>query len=314
VSGSAKRFEQPISWLEPSGNQQLFNELSGTCLRVSPSGRRLAFASKGDISVYDLDRDGTTRITFDTNGNNRHPVWTPDGKYLAYAGSGGIWWTRSDGSAQPTRILEGNPAPTPWSLATDGPKRLRLAYHAQASQTDTQRDIWVLPIDITDADRPAPGKPEVFLATPAIEVSPSFSPDGHWMAYTSTEFGGNEVFVRRYRPGAPAAGGTWQITTGAGALFPVWSRDGKQLLFRSASGFIMAVDYTISGESFTAGKPHEWSKAPIYMTGVFQDFDLFPDGKRAAIVALPDETKGGIIRPHANFLLNFFDELKRRLP
>ena len=71
---------------------------------------------------------------------------------------------------------------------------------------------------------------------------------------------------------------------------------------------------TASGESFTAGKPHEWSKAPIYLTGVFQDFDLFPDGKRAAIVALPDETKGGVIRPHVNFLLNFSDELKRRLP
>jgi serine/threonine-protein kinase len=111
---------------------------------------------------------------------------------------------------------------------------------------------------------------------------------------------------------APEASGKWQIS--ALSRFPVWTRNGKQLLFRSESGHIMAVDYTTSGDSFIAGKPRQWSEVPIYLTANFQDFDLDPDSKRAVVVALSDAYKEGLGSPHVVFLLNFFDEVKRRLP
>gem|GEM_PF-4911105 len=42
------------------------------------------------------------------------------------------------------------------------------------------------------------GKPEVFLQTQAYERTPSFSPDGRWLAYASDESGTFQVYVRAF--------------------------------------------------------------------------------------------------------------------
>jgi len=316
VTGASYAAEQRIAFMDANGAIQPIPGLSGTCLRISPDGKRLAFADKGDLSVHDFGRDITTRITFDPAASNRAPAWSPDGRYVTYAGAGGIWWTRSDGSGQPVRILEGKPPPIPWSMtAGEGPHGLRLAFHRQADQ-GTQRDIYVLPLDVSDPDRPVPGKPEVFVSNPENDVDPMLSPDGRWMAYGSQEEAeilNRQLYVRRYRPGSPAGGGLWQIPGAAGAI-PVWSADGKQIFFRNASGQIMVVDCIASGDSMSIGKPRLWSPTPIIVTSNFQDFDMLPGARRAVVVALPDEAKGGAVNTHVNILLDFFDEVKRRLP
>ena len=77
---------------------------------------------------------------------------------------------------------------------------------------------------------------------------------------------------------------------------------------------IMVVEYTANGASFTNGTPRVWSETPVRATPpVYQPLDLAPDGKRFAVLprdVVTDE-KGSV---HATFLLNFFDELHRRLP
>ena len=317
VTGRSYGDDQRIAFLDPAGDRQTIPGASGAGLRLSPDGKRLALTSNGDIFVYDFARDVRTRITFEPKAPNRHPAWSPDGRYIAYAGAGGIWWTRSDGSGQPVRILEGNPPGTPWSMtAGEGPHSLRLFYHAPPPR-EAQRDILVLRLDLSDPDHPSAGKPEPFLATPAHEIDPAISPDGRWLAYVSEESAVDalsaRLFVRRYRPGAPASGGQWQISDSR-ARFPVWSSDGKQIFFRSGAGLIMVADCTASGDSFTAGKPREWSSATVYITSSFQDFDIFPGGRRAVVVNIPVGDKTGAIPGHVNVLLNFFDELKRRLP
>ena len=75
------------------------------------------------------------------------------------------------------------------------------------------------------------GKPEPFLKSSAIDKSPSFSPDGHWLAYESTEAGANEVFVRAFPP-AFGSGGRWQISTTGGTM-PLWSASRPELLYQS---------------------------------------------------------------------------------
>lgn len=79
------------------------------------------------------------------------------------------------------------------------------------------------------------------------EVCPAFSPDGWCLAYVSNESGTIEVYVRP----VPGPDGRWQISTGGGSL-PLWSRDGRGLLFQTQDQRVMAVSYTARGDSFAA--------------------------------------------------------------
>ena len=94
----------------------------------------------------------------------------------------------------------------------------------------------------------------------------------------------------------------------------MWSRDGRELLFETLDGRMMAVSYTAKGDSFAAGKPRAWTETRLRSTGVFTpNYDLAPDGKRlAAMVA--DDANAGKPPTHLTFLLNFFDELRRKAP
>src|SRR5262252_5172581 len=51
----------------------------------------------------------------------------------------------------------------------------------------TNYDLMILPVEGDEASGWKPGKPTVFLNTPAVELSPMFSPDGRWIAYQSNE-------------------------------------------------------------------------------------------------------------------------------
>jgi len=74
---------------------------------------------------------------------------------------------------------------------------------------------------------------------------------------------------------------------------------------------IMVVEYTAAGDSFETGRPRLWSAARIFRAGNFSSLDLAPDGKRFVTMFLPPTDGQGVLR--ANVLLNFFDELRRRV-
>jgi len=300
----------PVVWLDSSGKMQPVISTPGAYSnpRFSPDGRRLALnvstSSGTDIYVYELGRETMTRLTF--GGHAQSPVWTPDGKHIAFrspVGGFGMGWIRSDGSGEPQQILAAQNNMVPWSFSPDG----RLAYFEHNSETGY--DIWTLRLDTSDPDHPRPGKPEPFLATPATETTPMFSPDGRWIAYTSDESGTNEVYVRPFPAGR---GGKWQISTGGG-LYGLWSGNGRELFYETADARIMVVNYTVDGDSFVPGKPRLWSDRQIFSPG-FSNLALAPDGKRFAVFPMPEAAgpeKGTV---HVTFLQNFFDELRRRIP
>jgi serine/threonine-protein kinase len=102
-----------------------------------------------------------------------------------------------------------------------------------------------------------------------------------------------------------------------GGSFPIWSPNGRELFFLGAEQRIMAVDYSTKGDSFTASKPRVWSDKRILMKeggGPFVPYALSPDGKRFAVLLYPDGTVEQSRATQLTFLLNFFDELKRRAP
>jgi hypothetical protein len=130
-----------------------------------------------------------------------------------------------------------------------------------------------------------------------------FSPDGNWLAYMSNATGTNEVFVRSF----PDTSGRWQVSNNGGTS-PAWSPNSRDLLYQSGDQ-IMLVAYTAKGKTFMAEKPRVWL-AKLGGTA----WDLTPDGKRVAVIT-PEEAPGAPKQDHhVVFVLNFFDELRRRAP
>ncbi len=300
----------PVVWLDGSGKTQSLLAKPGQYYtpRLSPDGSRLALAvgsGGSDIFVYDPQREAMTRLTFTTQ-DNLLPVWTPDGRHIAFrfrlGGGFGIGWVRADGAGEPQKLLESKNDVRTFSFSPDG---RRLSYFETNPQTGN--DLWTLPMDLSDGDHPKPGKPELFLRTRFDELQPVFSPDGRWIAYTSDASGTTEVYVQPF----PGPGGKWQIST-SGGLYPVWPRNGGELFYESVDNHIMVTDYIVKGDSFLPGKPRLWSQRQIFDSGSVH-MDAAPDGKRVVVFQAPEtaENKGNV---HVTVLLNFFDELRRRVP
>jgi serine/threonine-protein kinase len=209
----------------------------------------------------------------------------------------------SDGAGKAQPLTQSKNTQGPRSFTADGK---RMAFHEQDSKTGW--DLWTVPIESDGAGLRA-GKPEVFLQTPAIEQDPAFSPDGRWLAYRSNESGTAQVYVRAF----PDKGGKWQISN-SGGQYPMWSRG--DLFFETLDQHIMAAAYTVKGDSFVAGKPRLWSEKPIGGTaGTNKNLDLAPDGKRmVALMPATEAKESQESQNHVVFLLNFFDELRRRVP
>jgi hypothetical protein len=212
-------------------------------------------------------------------------------------------WIRADGGGTPQKLLESPNLLASWSFSPDG---RHLAYFEQTAET--LDDIWTLPIDVSDADHPKPGKPEAFLRTPADERVPVFSPDSRWIAYRSDELGSNDIYVRPFPAGSE---GKWQISTGGDGLYAAWSKNGRELFYETPEHQIKVVEYTVNGDSFIPGKPRLWSEKKLFFPGTV-NLDVAPDGKRFAVDTLPEEphTEKGPV--HFTMLIYFFDELKRR--
>jgi serine/threonine-protein kinase len=189
-----------------------------------------------------------------------------------------------------------------YSISPDGKT---IAYAERGAGTG--QDLWTLPIDLTGGVPRKTGEPQVFLRTPQDETSPAISPDGRWIAYVSNESGQNEVYVRPFPGGRETASGKRLASSGGGGR-PEWSPNRHDLLYRNLNGQIMDASYTASGDAFSADKPRLWSSQ------VVMEYDIAPDGKSIAAILEPPAGAGGAAPAEAVFLLNFLDELRRRVP
>jgi hypothetical protein len=94
-------------------------------------------------------------------------------------------------------------------------------------------------------------------------------------------------------------------------VYPAWSRDGKELLYRAGDLRVMSVPYNAKGDTFTPGKPHVWTDAAMMALGTYTSWDLAPDGKRiVAFFRGQNDNQPPVT--HLTFLLNFTDDLQRR--
>lgn len=308
LSRDAVTSDRTLAWMDRSGRVEKLLDAPGryTFLFPSSDGRKLAFVSGQDIWVLDLKRGRPCRLTFNTLGN-QWPVWAPDSAHLVFSaqnrsGTGrSLWWLRTDGTEEPQMLLESADELHPSSVSPDG---RYVAIHRR--RPETLYDIWMLPLDCADPERPRAGELEVFLRTPVNEWGAVFSPNGRWVAYYSEESGTGEIYVRPFR----GRGGPWLVSSGgiAGTLAH-WPSGGRALYYLSPDRHIMEVTYTEEGNSFVADEPQRWSEATL----PFAAFSVSPDTTRA-IMAAPAELLDARRTLHVTFLLNLFDELRRRAP
>jgi len=163
---------------------------------------------------------------------------------------------------------------------------------------------------MSDAGGLHAGTPQPFIRTPFAERFAAISPDGHWVAYESSQSGTSQIYVTSF----PQSGRVWQVSAKGGTV-PKWSRTKHELYYYSTEdGRLMVAAYRITGDTFNSEQPRRWSDVKITNPLTGGGFDPAPDGSRilAALPARGEEPQ--ISRNHVIFLENFFDELRRRTP
>jgi serine/threonine-protein kinase len=281
--------------------------------RVSADGRKVAvsaqYALLRQIVVHTAGRKSAVRLVSDAM--DLMPLWAPDGEHLAFAsdadrGISNLYWRRADGAGGVERLTRGPNVQYPSSFSPDG----RLLAYMEMNPT-TAIDIWAVPLDLGNPDHPVAGKPRPLVQTPASEEGPAFSPDGKWLAYSSTESGRAEIYVRAMS----IDGEKWQVSRGGG-MKPVWSRDGKQLLFERQNQAVV-VDVAAASAGFAAGAPRPWADRPIPRLDVrhaYRNWDLAPHAKQLLVLEPTEGPTQPGSKTAATLVLNFFDELRRVAP
>jgi len=275
---------------------------------LSPDGKRYAYFSdvggKPVMSVWDFSREVSTQLASNV-GTRSWPIWTPDGRHIVYSNitQRELWWVRADGAGTPVKLVDSVDGITAGSLTPDG---RRLAFDIW-STADGSGTIATTGLDLSNPEKPKSGKIEKFLKTDTRQHAPQFSHDGRWLAYVTYESGLAEVEVRPF----PGPGGRWKISTGGGVT-PRWAHNGKELLFADLEGNIMTAFYETKGDVFIAAKPKAWGGVRLRQIRPEVNFDISPDGQRVIAGNFPTAAIEGSL--HMTLLVNFADELRRRLP
>jgi Tol biopolymer transport system component len=220
------------------------------------------------------------RLSFEGGGL---PVWSRDGAKVSYSSQEHIYQKNASGAGE-QEVLARVPAwPQQWS--PDGKRLLYVDY--------SRRELKELPAD-------GKGQPVVISATKASYFPASYSPDGKYISYTSSESGRPEVYVMA----VPPASGRWLVSNNGGGMAS-WRGDGKELFYISPDLNMMAVDVRLS-PSFEFGTPRVLFKANI--TGIVDSrnhYVVSGDGKRFLIETPSDNDNVSI-----NVVLNWHGLLK----
>ena len=121
-----------------------------------------------------------------------------------------------------------------------------------------------------------------------------FAPDGKWIAYTSDESGGKEIYVQRF----PSDGAKWHVSSKGGDLSR-WRKDAKELFYISPGGTLTSVAVSADGGVLRFGTP-----APLFT--IRGNYDVSADGQRFLVLTPVDEREASPMTVVSNWqaLLN----------
>ena len=268
-----------LTWYDIDGKEQetIGEPASIVEIALAPDQKRAAAtvvsgngAGSGNIWIYDLVRGVGSRFTFDAEGASS-PLWSPDGRQVAYTDSTNrIFIKAADGASEPRALVPEagvNRQLTSWLPDGSG-----ILFWVQNPKTGF--DILLLPVGGGD------GKARPILATAANEAGARISPDGRWLLYVSDESGRREAYVASY----PGSGGKWQVSP-SGATSGGWVEGGKRILYTDLDGRLNSVDVSVQGANLSIGAPHQlFGGRALSSAG-----DITHDGKRLLMVRPTEE-------------------------
>jgi serine/threonine-protein kinase len=268
--------------------------------RLSPDGQQLAVtvnATEGlDLWLHDLaGKQAPRRLTF--GGRSHSPAWMADGQRLVFVSADGtaeaIFWQAADGSGSAERLTD------PGIVQPIGPRPSRdgrrLVYQ------DRRGGIWLLPLD---GER----KPQLLVDGQGEPTEASLSPDGRWLLYRAMESRLPAIFVQP----VPLNGAKYQVST-TPAHDPIWSSDGRQISYLedlpNGNHRLTAVEVdTKAGFKYSA--PTGLFDNALDPAGTWA-YDATPDSRRFLVMRREERT---VSQPEITVTLNWFDELRRRVP
>ncbi len=209
-----------LTWLDQQGKllatvaePDRYNNMA-----LSPDGRRVAVSRTDpentpnwDVWLLDIGRNTSTRLTHE-QVRATFPVWSADGSSIIFdsmrAGEVNLYLKLASGAGDERLLLKSSDG---YKYATSSSRDGRFLLYTVIN-LKTKSDLWVLPLN-------GDHKPIPFLRTEFNESSGQFSPDGHWIAYTSDESGDDEIYVREFSSssaqGSSDSEGKWLISKGA---------------------------------------------------------------------------------------------------
>jgi Tol biopolymer transport system component len=300
VPGSARPPDRSLVWVDRHG---VGKELSAppniyVTPRISQDGKRLAvqILSSGsqDVWIYDLGRNTLTRFTFGNEG--ALPLWTPDSRRIVYRSrvpNLSFLTKLADGSGAEETLFGrdfDDPSATPYSVSPDG----KILLFGRLSSGGAL-GIYAISLD-------GSGKVQPFLQATFNQSNAQFSPDGHWVVYTSNESGRDEVYVQPF----PGPGGKWMIST-EGGNYPMWARSGREIFFRSEDKMMSAPAET--QPTFKTGTPRMLFRGGNYLG--LGNYDVAPDGQHFLMI---NEKQAPTSSKELSIILHWTEELKHRVP
>jgi len=273
---------------------------NGLGFRLSPDGKELAqsitdSSGNNDVWIYDLVRNVPTRLTF-TPTLNVLPVWTPDGKRIAYSSNQAenrlqMFMKNADGSGKEERLLEDKDDDRMNDISRDGKY---IVFNKVSGSGNTGYDLWILPLS---GER----KAEPYLATKFTEAEGKVSPDGRWLSYFSDESGKWEVYISTF----PKFSSKWQVSTGGGNR-AVWGPNGKEIYYKSNDNKLMVVLLTFTANSVKPGQVREMFPLPLLQGTSLNLYDVARDGRIIANVTNETNTATPI-----SFVVNWTGMMKK---
>jgi Tol biopolymer transport system component len=251
---------------------------------LSPDSTRVAVlrndreTGNRDVWAFDVASGKGTPITSDTPLDDM-PVWSPDGKQIAYLSMRGadssLYRKASDGTGQEELVFRYT-AGTFMGLTDWSPDGKYLTFFTGM--------LAVLPLG---SGAKPPDRKEIEWLREEYEVLLGrFSPDSRFLAYLSNEANVDvmEVYVRPFdatKPEAPGPGPAVQISKNGALGMLSWRQDGRELYYMTRDWEVMAVDVTTT-PTFQAGPPRPLFKVAGPLPGAPGSY-MTRDGQRFII-------------------------------